>query len=55
MIGLILASALSEIESHPVVGNTHFEARLGGHCAEQIPYAEDSAFYSIGVGSAVSR
>jgi hypothetical protein len=53
MIGLILASALSRMNS--IVGNTHFEARLGGHCAEQIPYADDSAFYSIGVGSAVSR
>jgi hypothetical protein len=55
MIGPILALALSENQFHPVVGNTHFEARLGGHCTEQIPYAEDSAFYSIGVGSAVSR
>jgi hypothetical protein len=34
MIGLILASALSENEFHPVVGNTRFEAGLGGHCAE---------------------
>ena len=36
MIGLILASALSEIESHPVVGNTRFEAGLGNHCAERL-------------------
>ena len=48
MVGLFLASALSENEVHPVAGNTRFEARLGGHCAVQIPYAEDSPFYSIG-------
>lgn len=48
MIGPILALALSENQFHPVVGNTRFEAGLGGHCAEQIPYAEGSAFYSIG-------
>jgi len=34
MIGLILAPALSENQFHPVVGDTRFQAGLGGHCAE---------------------
>ena len=34
MIGLILASALSENQFHPVVGDTHFEDGPGRHSAE---------------------
>jgi hypothetical protein len=34
MIWLILAPALSENQFHPVVGDTRFQAGLGGHCAE---------------------
>jgi hypothetical protein len=33
MIGLILAPALSENQFHPDVGDTRFQAGLGGHCA----------------------
>jgi hypothetical protein len=55
MIGLILASALSENDLHPFVGNSRVGTKVGGHCAEQIPYPENGAFYSIGIGGAVSR